>query len=100
MSALNNARIVLNAVIGQMDLYGVIFFPKWVHERPDITVCYQNDSIDLMKESREKYETYPKYVVPEFADITYIHHAGVNDETIIAEAPYEGMTDEIRAGRK
>lgn len=53
-----------------------------------------------MKESREKYETYPKYVVPEFADITYIHHAGVNDETIIAEAPYEGLTDEIRAGRK
>lgn len=81
-------------------MHGVIFFPKWVHERPDITVCYQNDYIDLMKESREKYETYPKYVVPEFADITYIHHAGVNDETIIAEAPYEGMTDEIRAGRK
>ena len=62
-------------------------------------MCYQNDYIDVMKESREKYETYPKYVVPEFADITYLNNAGINNETLISEAPYEGMTDDIRAGK-
>lgn len=51
-----------------------------------------------MHESREKYETYPKPVVPEFAKITYIEEAGVNNDEVIAEAPYEGMTDDIRNG--
>lgn len=52
-----------------------------------------------MEESREKYETYPKYVVPEFADITFIENAGVNNEQLISQAPYAGMTDDIRAGK-
>ncbi|MGW8262549.1 phenolic acid decarboxylase, partial [Bacillus sp. LR--39] len=64
-----------------------------------ITVCYQNDHIDLMEESREKYETYPKYVVPEFAEITFLKNEGVDNEEVISKAPYEGMTDDIRAGR-
>lgn len=49
--------------------HGLIFFPKWVHEHPEITVCYQNEHIDLMEESRIKHETYPQYVVAEFATI-------------------------------
>lgn len=53
-------------------MHGTIFFPKWVEDHPEITVCYQNEHIDLMHESREKYETYPKLLVPEFATITYI----------------------------
>ena len=77
-------------------MHGVIFFPKWVHEHPEITVCYQNDYIDVMEASREKYDTYPKYVVPEFATITYVGTPGVNNEQVIAEAPYEGMAEAIR----
>ena len=68
-------------------------------EHPEITVCYQNEHIDLMHESREKYETYPKYVVPEFATISYMGKAGQNNDDVIAEAPYKGMTDDIRAGK-
>lgn len=78
---------------------GVIFFPKWVHEHPEITVCYQNEFIDLMEESRLKYDTYPKHVVPEFADITFSKNEGVNNEKVISQAPYEGMTNNIRAGK-
>jgi phenolic acid decarboxylase len=37
--------------------------------------------------------------VPEFAKITYMGKAGQNNEDVIAEAPYVGMTDEIRAGK-
>ena len=52
-----------------------------------------------MEESRLKYDTYPKYVVPEFSTITYKKYVGKNDESIISVAPYKGMTDEIRAGK-
>ena len=64
-----------------------------------ITVCFQNEHIDLMQESRDKYANYPKYLVPEFAKITYIGKAGLDNEDVIAEAPYAGMTDDIREGR-
>ncbi|MCY9433551.1 phenolic acid decarboxylase [Bacillus haynesii] len=92
--------VSLNFMPNEKRMHGIICFPKWVHERPDITVCYQNDHIDLMEESREKYETYPKYVVPEFADITFIENAGIDNEDLISKAPYPGMTDDIRAGKR
>jgi len=90
--------VSLNFMLEDNKMHGVIFFPKWVHDHPSITVCYQNDHIDLMEESREKYETYPKDVVDEFATITYAKNVGINNENIISEAPYEGMSDKIRAG--
>lgn len=31
--------------------------------------------------------------------VTYIGEAGVNNEDVISEAPYAGMTDDIRAGK-
>lgn len=52
-----------------------------------------------MEESRIKYETYPKHVVPEFADITYFKNERVNNEKVIFQAPYEGMTNDIRLGK-
>ena len=91
--------VSLNFMPDDKRMHGVIFFPKWVHEHPEITVCYQNDHIDLMEESREKYETYPKYVVPEFADITNIKNEGINNEKVISEAPYATMADDIRSGK-
>ena len=80
-------------------LHGIIFFPKWVHQHPEITVCFQNDFIPLLEESREKYETYPKYVVPEFATISYAKNEGTNNEKVISQAPYDGMVEDIRTGK-
>jgi len=91
--------VALDFMPNEGHINGVIFFPKWVKEHPEITVCHQNEHIDLMHESREKYETYPKYVVPEFATITYMAKAGRDNDEVIAEAPYKGMTDDIRAGK-
>lgn len=90
--------VCLNFMPNDNRMHGVIFFPKWVHEHPEITVRYQNDFIPLMEESRLKYETYPKYVVPEFADITFFKNEGVNNEKVISQAPYEGMANDIRSG--
>ena len=84
--------VALDFMPNENIMHGVIFFPKWVQDHPSITVCFQNEHIDLMEESREKYETYPKYLVPEFAKITYMGKAGQNNEDVIAEAPYVGFS--------
>ncbi|KFI94320.1 phenolic acid decarboxylase [Bifidobacterium stellenboschense] len=91
--------VALDFMPNEGRLHGVIFFPRWVHEHPEITVCHQNEHIGLMEESRARYATYPKLVVPEFATITYMGDAGVDNDDVICEAPYPGMTDDIRAGR-
>ena len=90
--------VALDFVPNELKLNGTIFFPNWVEKHPEITVCFQNNYIDLMEESREKYATYPKLVVPEFATITYMANAGQDNDEVIAKAPYAGMTDDIRNG--
>lgn len=91
--------VALDFLPNEKKMHGTIFFPKWVQDHPEITVTYQNDHIDLMEESREKYATYPKLVVPEMANITYMGDAGQNNGDVINEAPYAGMPDDIRAGK-
>ncbi|MGM0169371.1 phenolic acid decarboxylase PadC [Enterococcus sp. AZ135] len=91
--------VALDFIPNEKKLHGTIFFPKWVEEHPEITVTFQNDHIDEMIAAREKYETYPKLVVPEFAKITYVGEAGDDNEDVISEAPYEGMPEDIRTGK-
>ena len=91
--------VALDFLPNENKLNGTIFFPKWVQDHPEITVTFQNEHIDLMEQSREKYATYPKLVVPEFAHTTYMGDAGQNNEDVISEAPYSGLPDEIRAGK-
>lgn len=90
--------VSLDFMPNENKLHGVIFFPKWVHEHPEITVRYQNDFIPLMEESRVKYETYPKYVVPEFGEIFFQKNEGTNNEKVICEAPYDGMINKMING--
>jgi phenolic acid decarboxylase len=91
--------VSLNFMPKENKLHGVIFFPKWVQDHPEITVCFQNEHIDLMKESRLKYDTYPKYVVPEFGRIFFAKNEGKNNEKVISQAPYDGMVDDIVNGK-
>lgn len=91
--------MALNYMPNESKLHGTVFFPKWVHEHPEITVCFQNEHIDHMEEARVKYETYPKYVVTEFGTITYMGDAGKNNEDVICEAPHDGILDDIKGGR-
>jgi len=68
-------------------LHGVIFFPQWIAQAPQKTVCFQNDHLDLMRELRDAGPTYPKLVIDEFAPITFLEDCGSNDETVIACSP-------------
>jgi len=68
-------------------LHGVIFFPRWVHENPQKTVCYQNEHLPLMRELRDAGPTYPKHVVDEFATITFMEDCGPGRDDVIACPP-------------
>ncbi|MFB2863391.1 phenolic acid decarboxylase [Aeromonas sp. MdU4] len=68
-------------------LHGVIFFPRWIAEAPQKTVCFQNEHLDKMQAYRDAGPTYPRLVIDEFADITFLEECGANDETVIACGP-------------
>ena len=91
--------VVLNFMLNEKRTHGTVFFPKWVHEKPEITICYQNDHIALMEESREKYATYPKFIISVFSTITFIKNEGINNEKVISQAPYPTLAEEIRSGK-
>lgn len=73
--------------LGARRLHGVIFFPRWVGDAPEKTVCFQNDHLDEMRRYRDEGPTYPRLVIDEFADITFLEDCGPDDQTVIAAAP-------------
>lgn len=74
-------------------LHGVIFFPQWIHQHPERTVCFQNEHLDQMTGYRDRGPTYPIYHVSESANITFLEDCGLDDDTVIACAP-----DDLPAG--
>lgn len=69
--------------------HGTIFFPRWIINNPEKTVCFQNDHIALMESYRETGPAYPTEVIDEFATITFIQDCGQNNESVIACAASE-----------
>lgn len=74
---------------GQRRTHGTIFFPRWVHEHPERTVCFQNDHLEEMERYRKEGPTYPIFLVTEAATITFLEDSGQDDETLISVAPGE-----------
>jgi phenolic acid decarboxylase len=79
--------VVVNVMPQRRVLHGTIFFPRWVEEDGSKTVLFQNDHLAEMRAHRDAGPTYPIYVVPEFARITFLEHVGIDDESIISVAP-------------
>jgi phenolic acid decarboxylase len=75
--------------LAERKLHGVIFFPRWIAEDPQKTVCFQNDHIDRMLAFRDAGPTYPKLVIDEFADLTFSEQVGPDDEQVICCPPAE-----------
>ncbi|WP_413723143.1 phenolic acid decarboxylase [Sodalis sp. RH23] len=63
--------------------HGTIFFPRWVIDHPEKTVCFQNDHLQEMALLREQGPAYPTEVIDEFATITFIRDCGADNETVI-----------------
>ncbi|KNB50685.1 phenolic acid decarboxylase [Streptomyces caatingaensis] len=79
--------VVVNVLPGKRRLHGTIFFPHWIREHGERTVLFQNDHLDRMREYRDAGPTYPIYVVPEFAKITFFEYVGQDDEDVVSVAP-------------
>jgi phenolic acid decarboxylase len=74
--------------------HGIIFFPRWVADDPQKTVCFQNDHIQLMQQHRDSGPTYPKMLVDEFSEIRLIEDVGSDDDAVIACAPQDLPKDD------
>ena len=68
-------------------LHGVIFFPQWIERNPNLTVCFQNEHLDRMRQLRDAGPTYPKLVIDEFARITFVEDRDQDDEHVIDRGP-------------
>lgn len=63
--------------------HGTIFFPRWVINNPEKTVCFQNEHIAEMEAYRDAGPAYPTEVIDEFATITFVRDCGENNESVI-----------------
>ena len=79
--------VVVNVMPGRRRLHGTIFFPHWVEQDGSKTVLFQNDHLEQMRAYRDAGPTYPIYVVPEFAYITFLEDVGADDDSVISVAP-------------
>ncbi|EJF30578.1 phenolic acid decarboxylase [Enterobacter sp. Ap-916] len=79
--------------LGDKLFHGTIFFPRWVINNPEKTVCFQNEHIAKMEAFREAGPAYPTEVIDEFATITFVRDCGENNEAVIACAASELPAD-------
>lgn len=71
------------------NLHGTVCFPKWIIDNPEKTVCHQNEFIDLMLKYRDEGPTYDKQIEDNFAVISFIRDAGIDNDEVINCAPSE-----------
>jgi phenolic acid decarboxylase len=88
--------------LGDRLFHGTIFFPRWVINNPEKTVCFQNDHIPLMESYRAAGPAYPTEVIDEFATITFVRDCGADNDSVIAcaasELPADFLTTCANAG--
>lgn len=68
---------------GDKLFHGTIFFPRWIMNNPEKTICFQNDHIPLMNSYRDAGPAYPTEVIDEFATITFIRDCGADNDEVI-----------------
>lgn len=82
-----NVSLVAN--LGDKLFHGTAFFPRWVMNNPEKTVCFQNDYISLMESYRATGPAYPIEVMDEFAIMTFVRDCGPDDDSVIVCATSE-----------
>lgn len=81
--------VSLMANLADKVFHGTIFFPRWIMNHPEKTVCFQNDFIPEMEAYRAEGPAYPTEVIDEFATITVVQDCGENNESVINCSPSE-----------
>ncbi|PSW07204.1 phenolic acid decarboxylase [Photobacterium lipolyticum] len=76
-----DVSLIIN--LGDQLVHGTIFFPRWVVNNPEKTVCFQNEHLEKIEAYREAGPTYPTEVINQFASIIFSRDCGVNNEEVI-----------------
>ncbi|MDR3433233.1 MAG: phenolic acid decarboxylase [Rouxiella aceris] len=69
--------------LGDKVFHGTIFFPRWIINNPEKTVCFQNEHIAQMEAYRQAGPAYPTEVIDEFATITFVRDCGADNDEVI-----------------
>ena len=83
------AAVSLAVNLARRQVHATIFFPRWMADAPEKTVCYQNEHLGLMYQYRDAGPTYPRLVINEFATITFLEDCGADRDDVINCAPSE-----------
>ena len=79
--------VSLAFMFGERKTHGTAFFPNWIWQAPEKTVCFQNEHLERMRSLRDAGPTYPRFVMDEFSTITFVEDCAPDDESVIACAP-------------
>jgi len=89
----NGINVSLSVNIVDKILHGTGFFPRWVIDHPEKTICIHDDHVCQLESYRDAGPIYPIEMVNEFSTITFMRDCGPNDESIIACAASELPAD-------
>lgn len=79
--------------LNERRVYGTAYFPRWMMDHPEKSVCYQNDHIAEMEALRDKGPIHPVEFFEENAVVECIQDCGLNNESLIACGPQELPND-------
>ena len=79
--------------LGDNVFHGTIFFPRWIINNPEKTICFQNEHIAQMEAYRQAGPAYPTEVIDEFATITFVRDCGADNDEVINCAASELPTN-------
>lgn len=80
--------------------HGTAFFPRWIIDSPERTVCFQNEHLNEMHALRDSGPTYPLHVLDEYSQIEGIEDCGADNDEVIHCAPSELPPDYLEALRR
>ena len=81
------------ANIAERKLHSIIVFPKWIADDPKKTVLFQNEHLEEMNRLRDAGPHYPKLIIDEFAEITFLDKVEPGNDDLISVSP-----DDLPAG--
>lgn len=69
--------------------HGTAFFPHWIADTPEETICFQNQYLKRTRDLRDRGPMYPLIPLHEYSQINAIQDCGEGNEDVISCAPDE-----------
>ena len=73
--------------LAEKRLHGITYFPAWIPLDYSKIALHQNEHLAEMELLRDQGPTYPKTVMDEFAELTFIEDCSRDDDSVIDRPP-------------